>query len=191
MTDEERETLERSARRRKTSQALALWSRIVEHAGVGGPEGHDADGRQVAEAVHRTSPGWPGRRTLGRECHGRSAAPIWSEWRLKSRSLSPRTRHIGAAAAWPKPRVRVRYDRMRELHGDALRDQRALARLAPRPQARRPRRPHARPIRTAAPDQILVVRLSVKSPAPHGLLAVSRLRLVPLRLIKRQSSICQ
>ena len=64
LSDDERETLERWARRPKSAQALALRCRIVLACADGGAEHRDRraagvqriDGRQVAGPVRRASP---------------------------------------------------------------------------------------------------------------------------------------
>ncbi len=74
LADEERETLVRSSRRRSSSQALALRSRIVLACADGGPNTKIADdlgcdrghGRQVALPVRRGGAG------------GLAGAPIWA-----------------------------------------------------------------------------------------------------------------
>ena len=66
LTDTEREQLVRWERRRKSSQALALRSRIVLACAEGAPNkevaervwGVGGDGREVAPAVLRVAVGW-------------------------------------------------------------------------------------------------------------------------------------
>ena len=109
LSAEEREARERWSRRPKTSQALALRSRIVLACGRG------LTNAQVAEKLAVTTPtvGKWRRRFIAQRLEGlldepRPGAPRKitdagsSRRRWKPSRLTPRT---GAPAGWPKPRV--------------------------------------------------------------------------------------
>ena len=112
LTDEEREQLTRWERRRTSSQALALRSRIVLAcaAGVSNTRGRRGggvtrvDGREVAVAVLRAAAGRAGRMIRGRVVRRRS--PPSRSRRSWSRRWSRRrrTRRIGRARRWPSAR---------------------------------------------------------------------------------------